>query len=184
MNLNRNLILKLYKDLLKYSQNLKYTDKLYYKQYIRSQFEKNKELSNETLIDLVYKVSELILNLEFLTILLKIERTSIFAKEALGLEMKNINRIFNRFLLNNAEKRRVVNRFHGYKLNYSTSQVNDKNEKGCCKVTDNLVKEIVTLGQPTYWTHPVNILRDYKLKTNYFTLISTCLIPIQWLIKT
>lgn len=55
MNLNRSLILKLYRDLLKYSQELKYTDKTYYKQYIRNQFEKNKDLNNESLIDLVYQ---------------------------------------------------------------------------------------------------------------------------------
>ncbi len=47
----------MYRDLLKYSQELKYTDKTYYKQYIRNQFEKNKDLNNESLIDLVYQVS-------------------------------------------------------------------------------------------------------------------------------
>lgn len=57
MNLNRNLILNLYKDLLKYSEQLRYTDKIYYKQYIRDQFEKNKELDNKFLIDLVFKVT-------------------------------------------------------------------------------------------------------------------------------
>ena len=73
--------------------------------------------------------------------------------------MKNLNKIFNRFLLNNVEKRRI---FDGHRLRYSTSQINENNEKGCCKITDNLVKEMVTLGQPSYWTHPVNFILMMK----------------------
>ena len=39
--------LGLYRELLRYGQNLKFTDKKYYFSKIRSEFEKNRNLANE-----------------------------------------------------------------------------------------------------------------------------------------
>ncbi|XP_053983573.1 uncharacterized protein LOC128878922 [Hylaeus volcanicus] len=47
----RQTILKLYKDLLRYGDTLKYTETKYYKNKIRSSFKENKCLTNQADID-------------------------------------------------------------------------------------------------------------------------------------
>lgn len=47
----RQTILKLYKDLLRYGDNLKYTDKKYFRYKIRKNFKQNKHLIDQTEID-------------------------------------------------------------------------------------------------------------------------------------
>ncbi|XP_076671315.1 mitochondrial ribosome and complex I assembly factor AltMIEF1-like [Andrena cerasifolii] len=47
----RQTILKLYKDLLRYGENLKYTDKRYFRHRIRQSFKENKQLADQTEID-------------------------------------------------------------------------------------------------------------------------------------
>lgn len=58
----RNAILKLYKDLLRYGEELRFTDKKYYRQRIREEFKQNKTLTEVADIDFQLKV---ILSLEF-----------------------------------------------------------------------------------------------------------------------
>jgi hypothetical protein len=53
MNVSKSVVLKLYRDLFKFSEKLKYTDKTYYRQYIRKEFEKN-----NTSVELALKVSK------------------------------------------------------------------------------------------------------------------------------
>lgn len=47
----RNTVLKLYKDLLRYGENLKYTDKEYFRFRIRKNFKQNKHLIDQTEIE-------------------------------------------------------------------------------------------------------------------------------------
>ncbi|KOC62565.1 hypothetical protein WH47_04226 [Habropoda laboriosa] len=47
----RQKVLKLYKDLLRYGENLKYTDKEYFQQRIRKSFKQNRHLISETEIN-------------------------------------------------------------------------------------------------------------------------------------
>ena len=47
MILARNKALKLYRDLLRYGQQLTYTDKPFYYKYIREQFEKYKTITDK-----------------------------------------------------------------------------------------------------------------------------------------
>ena len=62
----RQTILKLYKDLLRYGDNLKYTDKEYFRYRIRKNFKQNKHLIDQIEIDFqlqkrpknFYKISE------------------------------------------------------------------------------------------------------------------------------
>lgn len=49
-------ILKLYKDLLRFGQQLELTDKKYYYNRIKKEFTKNKNLSDEADINYNYKV--------------------------------------------------------------------------------------------------------------------------------
>lgn len=56
MSLNKSVILRLYRDLIKYGQQLKYTDKAYYKEYIRNQFVKYRDLKEEKDIERAFKV--------------------------------------------------------------------------------------------------------------------------------
>lgn len=51
-----NQILKLYKDLLRYGQQLKLTDKDYFCDRIRSEFHKNKSLTEESEINYNFEV--------------------------------------------------------------------------------------------------------------------------------
>lgn len=53
-------IVKLYKDLLRYGQNLQYTDKEYFYKRIKSEFKKNKTLVDEAQIIFNYKVEALV----------------------------------------------------------------------------------------------------------------------------
>lgn len=55
--MSRNTVLKLYKDILRYGQNLKFTDKKYFRYRIREAFKTNKNLTDETTIDFHLKVS-------------------------------------------------------------------------------------------------------------------------------
>ncbi len=57
MTVTRESILKLYKNLFRYGQELKYTDKAYFYQTIRQKFN-NKETQN---IDLLFKVQQKII---------------------------------------------------------------------------------------------------------------------------
>lgn len=47
----RSKVLKLYKDLLRYGENLKYTDKLYFRYRIRKNFKQNRHLIDQAEID-------------------------------------------------------------------------------------------------------------------------------------
>lgn len=49
-------ILKLYKDLLRYSEELSFTDKNYYRQRIKKEFKKNKDLQDENEISYCFEV--------------------------------------------------------------------------------------------------------------------------------
>lgn len=55
-NIQPSRILKLYKDLLRYGQELTLTDKEYYRRRIRSEFRKNKTLEDETDITYAFEV--------------------------------------------------------------------------------------------------------------------------------
>lgn len=50
-------ILKLYKDLLRYGQNLTFTDKEYYSKRIRREFKKNRSLETPSDIEFNFEVS-------------------------------------------------------------------------------------------------------------------------------
>lgn len=52
----RNAILKLYKDLLRYGEELRFTDKKYYRRKIREEFKENKTLTEAADIDFQLKV--------------------------------------------------------------------------------------------------------------------------------
>lgn len=53
--MSRLTILKLYKDILRYGQNLRFTDKNYFRYRIRKAFKDNKDLIDETAIDFQLK---------------------------------------------------------------------------------------------------------------------------------
>lgn len=57
-------ILRLYKDLLRYGQHLKFTDKDYFKKRIVIEFKKNKTKDNSKDIEFQYNVSTLNLKLK------------------------------------------------------------------------------------------------------------------------
>lgn len=52
----RQIILKLYKDLLRYGANLKYTEKTYFAKRIRKSFKENKNLTDRAEIDFQLQV--------------------------------------------------------------------------------------------------------------------------------
>lgn len=56
-NIGNNRILKLYKDLLRYGQELTLTDKSYYYRKIREEFKKNKNLQDTSEINNKFEVS-------------------------------------------------------------------------------------------------------------------------------
>lgn len=60
-------ILKLYKDLLRYGQQLKFTDREYFQRRIKKEFKQNKEVTDETDINFKFEVSQYI----FIVLLLK-----------------------------------------------------------------------------------------------------------------
>lgn len=51
----RITILKLYKDLLRYGEQLKFTDKKYYQYRIKKEFKQNKTLTEKADIDFQFK---------------------------------------------------------------------------------------------------------------------------------
>ncbi|XP_012527395.1 uncharacterized protein LOC105831660 [Monomorium pharaonis] len=53
--MSRQAILKLYKDILRYGESLRFTNKKYFRDRIRTAFKDNKDLSNETAIDFQLK---------------------------------------------------------------------------------------------------------------------------------
>lgn len=53
----RRSILKLYKDLLRYGENLKYTDKKYFRQRIRENFKQNKCITDQIEIEFQLQVN-------------------------------------------------------------------------------------------------------------------------------
>lgn len=55
MTIERTQILKLYKELLRYSNTLVYTDKSYYLRRIKQKFRDNQALSDTNDIDFCYK---------------------------------------------------------------------------------------------------------------------------------
>lgn len=59
MSITRIQILRLYKDIARYSEELKYTDKDYFLRRVRKEFKKNRELENEKEISFNYKVNHL-----------------------------------------------------------------------------------------------------------------------------
>lgn len=57
--MDRNAVLKLYKDILRYGQNLRFTDKKYFRYRIREVFKTNKNLTDQIAIDFHFKVSKI-----------------------------------------------------------------------------------------------------------------------------
>ena len=55
MTIRKSLILQLYKNLFKYGQQLKYTDKNYYFEYIRKQFQ-SANIEDTKKIEILFKV--------------------------------------------------------------------------------------------------------------------------------
>ncbi|XP_018340742.1 PREDICTED: uncharacterized protein LOC108747644 [Trachymyrmex septentrionalis] len=49
--MSRQVVLKLYKDILRYGETLKFTNKKYFRYRIRTAFITNKDLSDETAIN-------------------------------------------------------------------------------------------------------------------------------------
>ncbi|XP_018304964.1 uncharacterized protein [Mycetomoellerius zeteki] len=49
--MSRQVVLKLYKDILKYGETLRFTNKKYFRYRIRTAFKTNKDLSDETAIN-------------------------------------------------------------------------------------------------------------------------------------
>ncbi|KOX79283.1 hypothetical protein WN51_09085 [Melipona quadrifasciata] len=68
----RQAILKLYKDLLRYGEKLKYTDKEYFRYRIRKNFEQNKHLSDQTEINFQFQVNKHKYNAFYVNFLLQI----------------------------------------------------------------------------------------------------------------
>lgn len=56
MSVTRSQILKLYKDINRYTKELKYTDKEYFLKRVRNQFKKNKVLDDDKEILFNYQV--------------------------------------------------------------------------------------------------------------------------------
>lgn len=56
MNVSKIQILKLYKDIIRYGQQLKYTDKEYYFHRVRQEFRRNKHLEDVNQISFNYNV--------------------------------------------------------------------------------------------------------------------------------
>ncbi|XP_050465364.1 uncharacterized protein LOC126858808 isoform X2 [Cataglyphis hispanica] len=54
--MNRLTILKLYKDILRYGETLKFTNKGYFRHRVRVAFKDNKNLTDEAMIDFQLKV--------------------------------------------------------------------------------------------------------------------------------
>lgn len=54
----RQVILKLYKDLLRYGEKLKFTDKEYFRYRVRKNFKQNKHLSDQTEINFQFQVNK------------------------------------------------------------------------------------------------------------------------------
>lgn len=57
----RQAILRLYKDLLRYGENLKYTDKAYFRKRIRTNFKENKDLTDQKQIELQLQKGQILL---------------------------------------------------------------------------------------------------------------------------
>ncbi|XP_076290763.1 mitochondrial ribosome and complex I assembly factor AltMIEF1-like [Lasioglossum baleicum] len=58
----RLMVLRLYKDLLRYGGNLKYTDKLYFRARIRHGFRENKQLTDEHEINFQFQKGQKLLS--------------------------------------------------------------------------------------------------------------------------
>ncbi|KYQ54498.1 hypothetical protein ALC60_06645 [Trachymyrmex zeteki] len=54
--MSRQVVLKLYKDILKYGETLRFTNKKYFRYRIRTAFKTNKDLSDETAINFQLEV--------------------------------------------------------------------------------------------------------------------------------
>ena len=57
MGVSRVQVLKLYKDILRYSNQLIYTDKEYFINRVKNEFRNNKDLTDQSDIEFFYKVS-------------------------------------------------------------------------------------------------------------------------------
>ena len=57
MGVSRVQVLKLYKDILRYSNQLIYTDKEYFINKVKNEFRNNKDLTDQSDIEFFYKVS-------------------------------------------------------------------------------------------------------------------------------
>ena len=56
MGVSRVQVLKLYKDILRYSNQLIYTDKEYFINRVKNEFRNNKDLTDQSDIEFFYKV--------------------------------------------------------------------------------------------------------------------------------
>jgi len=54
--MNRQTVLKLYKDILRYGEALRFTNKGYFRHRVRVTFKNNKDLTDEAMIDFHLKV--------------------------------------------------------------------------------------------------------------------------------
>ncbi|XP_029048877.1 LYR motif-containing protein 5A [Osmia bicornis bicornis] len=57
----RQAILRLYKDLLRYSHNVKYTDPLYFRYRIRKGFKENKDITDQKQIEFLLQKGQKLL---------------------------------------------------------------------------------------------------------------------------
>lgn len=57
----RQAILRLYKDLLRYGENLKYTDKAYFRYRIRKSFKENRNIIDQQKIELQLQKGRILL---------------------------------------------------------------------------------------------------------------------------
>ncbi|EGI70333.1 hypothetical protein G5I_01092 [Acromyrmex echinatior] len=58
--MNRQVVLKLYKDILRYGETLRFTNKKYFRYRIQTAFRTNKDLSDETAINFQLQVITLL----------------------------------------------------------------------------------------------------------------------------
>lgn len=58
MSFSKATIQRLYRDLVKYGNSLKHTDKSYYHKYIREQFDKNRDITERSKIEFCIKVGQ------------------------------------------------------------------------------------------------------------------------------
>lgn len=113
MAVERLPILRLYKELLKYSTELKYTDKVWYQRRVREEFRKNKNLTELEDIKFYVKVNNASLkvqiNLCFNLITVFAERISLLAKQTFDVDTSLMNTLTRTSLIHSCIIRKYYN---------------------------------------------------------------------------